>query len=306
VSRFANSNSKWGRFRARNDGNLARGFIREAAVKIWRRRWIRRLVRPVFKGREPEKWLFLCGCYNSGTTILRTLIEAHPEIAAIPHEGAYLTDAFPDLELGGWRRMMYANRHLWDLPQQGAAQRAAMARADWAIWWPRNARVFMEKSIDNSTRMRWLDRNFANAHFVAITRNGLCVNEGILRRAKPIDQAAERVGERYPPEMLAEQWVAFDNLLTEGGAQVARCYALRYEDLMADPIAVMSEIFQFLGMSVPAMSLTGSVLNIAGEQHEIVDQNAASLARLSETDLSAMMAIMRPVLIKHGYLDTAG
>jgi len=301
MSRFLESTSKWQRFRARNDGDLFNGFVKEFSAKLYRRKGIRAVARLFFSRRQPEKWLFLVGCYNSGTTILRRLIDSHPAISAIPHEGVQLTDSFPNLEAGGWRRMMYANRTQWDLDDVDAPNRARRAQADWAVWWGRKATVFLEKSIDNSTRMQWLDQYFPNAYFIAITRNGLCVNEGILRRAKPLDQAAEQVGERYPAEMLANQWNEFDQVIQESCETVDRSLQLRYEDLMDDPVATMTDIFEFLGLSIPSIRLDGDVLSIGEQQHQLINQNAASLARLSPEDEKEMREIMAPAMHRNGY-----
>lgn len=301
MSRFSESDSRWDRIRARNEGRLVSGIAREALGKLYLRPWARGLLRPFAPRREPEKWLFVVGCYNSGTTILRRLLESHPDIAALVREGAKLTSAFPDLEVGGWPRMMYRNRALWDLPEAGAAERARMAQRDWAIWWRKGAKVFFEKSIDHSTRMGWLDRHFANAHFIAITRNGFCVNEGIMRRAKPSGAALAEVGERYPPELVAEQWTEFDRVVQGGCASVKKATTLRYEDLMADPVGEMTRLFAFLGLSLPEMHRDGAMVSIAGEAHELIDQNASSLARLSADDIARMTPIMRDAMQRHGY-----
>lgn len=301
MSRFSDSGSKWERFVARNDGRLVSGFVREVLGKLWLRPGFRRTVRPFLREKQPEKWLFVVGCFNSGTTILRRLLESHPDISAMVREGAKLTDAFPDLEAGGWPRMMYANRDQWDLPEEGAEERARLARRDWSIWFDGKARVFFEKSIDHTTRMGWMDRHFPNAHFIAIRRNGYCVNEGIMRRAKPTGEARAQVGERYPPELCARQWVAFDETVTSGCAEVQRATEIRYEDLMARPVEVMTSLFDFLGLPQPEMHFAGDTLTIAGESHQLVDQNARSLARLDADEIAAMAPIMKDAMARHGY-----
>src|SRR5688572_26729280 len=42
----------------------------------------------------PEKWVFVVGCYNSGTELLTELLGSQKAIAALPHEGQFLTDQF--------------------------------------------------------------------------------------------------------------------------------------------------------------------------------------------------------------------
>jgi hypothetical protein len=38
-------------------------------------------------------WIFIIGCYNSGTILLEQIIRQHPAIAGLPDEGQFLTDA---------------------------------------------------------------------------------------------------------------------------------------------------------------------------------------------------------------------
>ncbi len=301
MSRFSDSGSRWQRFAARNEGRLVSGFVREGLGKLWLRPGFRRAVRPFLREKTPEKWLFVVGCFNSGTTILRRLLESHPDISAMVREGAKLTDAFPDLEAGGWPRMMFANREHWDLPEEGAAERARLARRDWSFWFDARAQVFFEKSIDHTTRMGWMDRHFPNAHFIAIRRNGYCVNEGIMRRARPGGEARAQVGERYPPELCAQQWTAFDEAVTRGCAEVQRAIEIRYEDLMGRPVETMRDLFAFLGLPQPEMRLEGDTLTIAGHSHQLVDQNPASLARLAPAEIAAMAPIMKDAMARHGY-----
>lgn len=301
MPRFSDSNSKLGRFLARNDGNLVGGFVREVTFKANRYPAIRRLLRAVVREREPEKWLFIVGCYNSGTTMLRRLLESHEAIGSFSHEGVELTEAFPDLEAGGWPRMMYANRDRWAMPGEGGEALARLARRDWAPFWGRKARVFLEKSIDHTVRIAWMQRHFPNAHFIAITRNGYCVNEGILRRARPAGAAREKVGDSYPPEMLARQWTEFQRLLEEGESTAENYLRVRYEDLIEKPVESLASIFAFLGMPEVPIRREGNSVIVAGVTHELVGQNDASLARLDPELKAAMRPHMRDALAAAGY-----
>lgn len=285
----------------RNSGNIISGVVREGFGKLYLKSWFRSLVRPFVRKREPEKWLFVVGCYNSGTTLLRRLLESHPAIGATVREGAKLTDAFPKLETGGWSRMMYANRDKWPLPDDGAEKRAARAQHDWAIWWPKKATVFFEKSIDHTTRVGWLNTYFRNTYFIGISRNPYCVNEGIARRANIRDAAAEEFPNGYSPELLAEQWVAFDQLLSDGKKDAEKYLDISYEALAADPMAELTKVFSFLNLDIPEMHWDGKVLSIGDDSHEIIDQNDRSLARLPDTMRDGMTPILHDAMLARGY-----
>ncbi len=101
--------------------------------------------------------------------------------------------------------------------------------------------------------------------------------------------------------MLANQWNEFDQVIQESCETVDRSLQLRYEDLMDDPVATMTDIFEFLGLSIPSIRLDGDVLSIGEQQHQLINQNAASLARLSPEDEKEMREIMAPAMHRNGY-----
>lgn len=301
MSKFSESNTKAGRFLARNSGKLISGLKHEVIAKVYRSSRFRALSRKFYKPKEPEKWVFLVGCYNSGTTILRRLLESHPDIAAFPAEGVTMTDAFPNMEAGGYPRMMYANRHLWDEPIDNSKERADMAKRDWARWWPKDAKVYMEKSIDHSIRMAWLDENFPNAYFIFIVRNGYCVSEGIRRRARPLGAAATKLGDCYSVEMVAEQWKAINAKIEEDGEKISRFHKVRYEDLMEDPILNLRTIFRFLDLEIPPLTTNRDSVIVDGIAHQILNQNKKSISRITTKDLDEMSKILGDSLAHYGY-----
>ena len=278
MRRYMNQKTKLGRFLARNGGNLWGGLKTDVSVTLYKKAWVRRLVRGFYKETKPQKWLFLVGCYNSGTTILRDILEAHPQVSSLPFEGVKLTDAFPNLEEGGWPRMMYRHRDLWDQISENAGDRA---RRDWAPWWRKDASVYLEKSIDHSTRIKWLDKNFTNAYFLSITRNGLSVIEGISRRAKPYGSARyELKSDTYPYDMIADQWVEFENKISEDIKYVENGLRVTYEDLVDNPLKTLSNIFNFLGLSDIHVSKNGVKTIVNGRVYELINQNNKAISRL--------------------------
>lgn len=303
MTRFSNSNSRLERVLARNSGNLVNGIYREARAKIYKSNAVRAFSRKMTKVREPEKWVFLVGCYNSGTTILKRVLESHPDIACLPSEGVTLTDAFPDLEEGGYPRMMYANRDKWDRPDIIGTSAALTAKKDWSSWWPKAKRVFLEKSIDHSIRMPWLEKNFPNSYFIYITRNPYCVGEGIRRRAKPVGDAIDKLGATYSPELVAKQWLFLNDKIRNDGRAVSRFHHMSYEDLMTKPDEVLIDIFKFLNLKSLDMLWEEPRLNIGQFSHEIINQNPQSLARIEEEDFLRMSKILDRRLSEYNYTN---
>lgn len=288
------------RFLHRNKGNIAGGLQRELKGKLLRNKSTRSIVSRFYKQRDPEKWLFLVGCYNSGTTILREVISSHENVHDLPFEGVKLTSAFPDLEAGGWPRMMYKNRSKWTLPaaSNGIAE---TAKQDWSPWWPDNATIFLEKSIDQSTRIRWLAERFPNAHFIYIVRNGYCVSEGIMRRAKPSGQAIAEVGESYPASLVAEQWCEFSTFIESEIDGLENVLRVKYEDLTENTLETITAIYSFLGLPQPQISVQGDEVIVNGKGFVLKNQNEKSISRISDEDIATMTKVMADTLIKNKY-----
>ncbi|MBK9319321.1 MAG: sulfotransferase [Bacteroidetes bacterium] len=51
------------------------------------------------KAPEPEKWVFILGCYNSGTTLLHKLLATHSDIGSMPNEGQFYSSQLPGGEI---------------------------------------------------------------------------------------------------------------------------------------------------------------------------------------------------------------
>ena len=66
---------------------------------------IQKLIGYLGKELKPERWIFVVGCYKSGTTLLTKILSQHPLIGSMPNEGVAFTDALPYPEQYGWTRM---------------------------------------------------------------------------------------------------------------------------------------------------------------------------------------------------------
>ncbi|MBU2167325.1 MAG: sulfotransferase [Alphaproteobacteria bacterium] len=292
-------------FVQRNRGAVLRNAWQQAVVRVWVRYRLWRVIGPLMKPREPESWVFMGGCYNSGTTILREMIGAHPEVASLPREGVEMTDAFPDLEADGWVRMWFRDAARSDLSHKDPVALARRAKRDWSPWWRRGARVFIEKSIVHGAWMPTLDAGFPNAHFIGVIRNGYCVCEGIRRRARPYGAAREILGrDEYPIDEVGRQWVFANQVLMRDKSRVRNYREVHYEDFTARPVETLRALFAFIGVDPDAVTTEpdGTIV-IGARQFRIRNQNAESLARLNDDDRVALGAVIDPLMKQLGYQE---
>jgi len=291
------------RFLARNRDRPLRALAREPFLRAWCHEPVRMLVRPFVSRREPDRWIFLVGCYNSGTTIMRELLAAHPEVRALPREGVRLTSVFPTPENLGWERMWTACPEHMSMPRGHCRDMVDRMVRDWSPWWGPGGGVFLEKSISHLTRLDWLQANLPNAVFLAITRNGYCVAEGIRRRARPRGPARRELGRRdYPLEMAARQWVDANERLLAAAEGSDRFLRFGYEEVTAAPAEVLERIWRWTGLACPPTRLGGGdMLYISGRPFEFRNMNPASIARLTRDDIAAVNPVIGTMQARLGY-----
>ena len=268
---------------------------------------IRKVVKPFFlTAQEPEQWLFLLGCYNSGTTILRDVLGAHPEIATLPREGVRLTSVFPRPEQYGWTRMTTrcpSGAMVPALDDKETVRQQLIS--DWAPWLRSNRPVFLEKSISHSARLNWLLRVFPESRFIVIHRDGYSSVEGMCRKARPVGPAAIELGAKnYSLQDCAIEWDQLNRNLLEFSANLesSRIKVVKYESLCDDPALELANLLRFIDVSPDSLKRTGSNTVVVGEeQFEINNMNHKSHSRLSSQDFLSVNAVAGDTLKKLGY-----
>lgn len=247
---------------------------------------------------RPEKWVFVVGCYNSGTELLMRMLGSHPSISSLPDEGQFLTDQLLSDYQVGLPRMWVLREDLFRLAEDDTGPDPERLRREWLMRLDRSRPIFLEKSPPNMARTRWLQRHFENAHFLAIVRNGYAVAEGIRRKAEP-----HHLRGRWPLELCARQWARSNEVLLEDAEELAHVRWVRYEDLAEDPDGSLAEVLSFLG--VDAAPDEGIDLEGQWEIHErrepIRNMNAESIARLTDPEIRLLGDEMSDMLGRFGY-----
>lgn len=247
----------------------------------------------------PERWIFVIGCYNSGTTLLKDMLAEHPHIGVLAGEGVKFSDALPRPEDFGWQRMWCECVEKMRLdPADGA--RAERIKKQWSVLYPQGPNL-LEKSIANAVQLPFLERQFAPAYFVYIVRNGYAVAEGIRRKTTPGQRGNPIYKEQYPIELCARQWAESDRIVEEDGRGVARFLRVTYEDFTADPMGVVGQITDFIGIGKLADDLFAKQWTVHGVESTIRNMNEGSFARLSAEDIEKIYAVAGERLEKNGY-----
>ena len=241
------------------------------------------------------QWIFIVGCYNSGTELLLKLLGSHPAISSLPTEGHFLADDLPKDFVLGVPRMWMLREDLFRLTEKDPGPDPVRLRREWLMRLDRRKRVFVEKTPSSTPRTRWLQRHFENAHFIALVRDGYAVSEGIRRKAEP-----RHLMGGWPIELCARQWTRSYEILFEDEPHLERVMWLRYEDLTEDPSGELGKLASFLGVPAQGFQPDGKWA-IHERKESIRNLNAESVARLTVEDLEAITREAGAMLKRFGY-----
>lgn len=245
---------------------------------------------------KPEKWLFLVGCYNSGTTLLAELLGRHPEISALPTEGHFISDQFvKDYEVG-LPRMWAGREELFRLTELDQGIDPFRVKKEWGMRLDLSKPVLLEKSPPNSVRTRWLNKHFSPAYFVEIVRNGYAVSEGIRRKANP-----RHLRDSWPIEQCAFQWRRSIEVLEEDSLFLDNFLQVRYEDLTEKPEIILGRITDFLKLTKKVPLTIGDDLSIHERNEPIKNMNVQSFKRLTPDDIKKINQVAADALRRCGY-----
>ena len=262
--------------------------------------WAPQLFQILSRDISDRSWIFIVGCYNSGTTLLAELIQTHRELEGLRNEGAFLTNQLPYPEQFGWPRLWVKCADKLHVPDDDTA-RAAKIKRHWSVWVKSNSRFVVEKSISNTLRIRFLEANFKNARFVHIVRNGYAVAAGIRRKANLSRWNNPDGLTSYHIEYCAEQWNESLNVVEKEVERGSPIITVRYEDIVADPVKALEPVFEFCDVEPIRDASAWGRMQVHEKTSEIRDMNQTSIATLSVEEMQTIRDIAGKNLDRFGY-----
>ena len=245
---------------------------------------------------KDKTWVFLVGCYNSGTTLLAELLGQHPSISALSTEGHFITDQFiKDYDIG-LPRMWVEREDLFRLNEDDEGPDALRVKKEWAMRLDLKKPVLLEKSPPNSAKMRWLQKHFENAHFIGIMRNGYAVAEGITRKADP-----KHLINSWPIEMSAYQWKRSNEVMQQDAEHLKKFMWITYEDLASDTVTTLNNITDFIGIDDFETFDSDRQWSIHERDEQVRNMNDESISRLSPEQIKIINEVAGDMLDSFGY-----
>jgi len=242
-----------------------------------------------------HKWCFIVGCNNSGTSLVKRILENSNKVSTLPYEGQIYTRVFPRASRKGHERVwseylgelgVDVNHPLIDAPR---------LLHDWMKDLDDPVKdMIAEKTPANVTRMGWLQRVFPNSFFVGVVRNGYAVAEGIRRKSnKSLDRAARH-------------WNRVNKNLVDTSGTVHNFFTLCYEELCDQPEETVTRLAEFLGLETEPLKQgvvkDYSFRTIAGHRLSMIQNfNERSMQQLSRDDIAEIRANAAEMLDHFGY-----
>ncbi len=246
----------------RHERNTLIALCYEFFIRTYKYRLVRGLVSFFYSNRRPSACIFVYGCYNSGTTVLKDAISLGTNYASIPVEGDLLTDALPSFEKGEWPRALFGNAYEVELYRREGLIDKQQLFKDWAPWVCENE-VFIEKSIANSLKVKQLHGLHDNYKSIVVVRRPEGVIRGIRKRSKPGLKASNFLqSSEYPIDFLLNQWLYIYKALLEDCEGNNNVIFVNYEDFIENPALVLTHIKKHLGESCDGLSFSErSIIN---------------------------------------------
>lgn len=204
---------------------------------------------------------FVVGSARSGTTLLRLMLNAHPDVA-VPPESRFVTELWTDktnvsVELFLQRLDGHRLFRAWELPieavraELGAVEYAPYPEAILAAYraYARSAgkSLFGDKTPRYIEHIPLLDRLFPAARFVHLVRDGRNV-------------ALSYADVPFGPKTVARAAALWAERVSKGidagrSLEAGRYIELRYEDLVEDPAGEIKTLCDFLELSFDSAML---------------------------------------------------
>lgn len=224
------------------------------------------------EGQPPNqiaKRVFLVGCPRSGTTLLQSMLAAHPRIVSFPetHFMERVSPKFAALGLASPRRR--DRRRLIEFLTEVGHPELERLIPRYAVTLPRTISAFVdvldaltltqygdvwvEKTPNHLHYIDLIERHIPDARFIHMVRNG----EDVVASLYEVSTRHPEIwGAPATLETCVTRWIG-DLEVTRGHIHKPHHTLVRYEELLEDAQSVLAQLCEFLGIPFSRDMLTG-------------------------------------------------
>lgn len=200
---------------------------------------------------SPTAPIVIGGCGRSGTTLLRVILDSHPNICCGPESNLFLIGKTHRLSLEeiAFKFDLSAARII-DLQQSSSSLAEFIDRFFAAYAAERGKARWAEKTPKNVTALDFIIAHFPQSKFLHVIRDGRDVACSLRThpRHQVVNGRLVALNTRNPWEQGVLRWVT-DVRAGLVHRSDPRYREIRYEDLVAEPEPALRALFEFLGES---------------------------------------------------------
>ena len=260
---------------------------------------ISKILRKFAISRKKYKWVFIVGCYNSGTSLLLKILQHHTQITSLPNlgEGQWLTNHLVTPASIGIPRLWVEKEELFRFDPSEKKVVAQKIKKD-LLKVVRNykADFILEKTNANAARMPWSQENFPNSYFIHIIRNGYAVARGIEIKVTPKIENKKNLLQR-----AAFQWNRSAELVLEDSKKINNFLEISYEDLTDFPKQTTEQICNFLQIELIDDFFWDKTFSVHGLKEKIANQNPERLKQMTTEQKKIIESKANEMLKYYGY-----
>jgi hypothetical protein len=216
-------------------------------------------------------YLFVVGCPRSGTTLLRRMLDAHPQLAITPETHwvpgwfekrpgvdtkGHVTREFVQslLESPRFKKLKVSDDEVWELFEDGVpvSYTRLVARVYELFGSHRGKPLVGDKTPGYTKAIATLHRLFPWAKFVHLIRDGrdVCLSATTWHQVARLERRFPSWRED-PVTTAALWWELHVRLAREAGMRLKPTlyYEMRYEELVADPSQESTALCDFLSLA---------------------------------------------------------
>jgi len=186
------------------------------------------------------------GCGRSGTTLMRTILDTHPNICCGPESSIMRPGALKAGKLA--MRFDFPTPHIQNMARQSDSQTEFIDRFFEEYKTRQGKRRWAEKSPRNVRRLDFIREHFPNSRFIHMLRDGRDVACSLRThpRFRVVDGDLVKQNTWNPIGPCIDRWVrdVSTGLAHRGEPWYTE---VRYEDLVSKPEETLRELFDFLG-----------------------------------------------------------
>ena len=215
--------------------------------------------------------VFILSCERAGSTLLRYIIDTHPEICSPGelHLGHLCEDLGHVADLLSVGEVAGAANSEDRLRRINAEVRRMVTGLMETYAKSKGKRMWCEKTPRNLGYLDILKAVFPDAKYICLHRNCMDVVHSCIESSKvgffvDISYYAKNIPSTYARSAFGHASVFADSWADKTGRLLAferenpeQCFRVKYESLVADPVATLGPMFEFLGLDFDPAMLDG-------------------------------------------------